>query len=253
MIPFGFLPHVVADWVFTFVCIAAVLGALWTLGVRDWRVYGVTMLWGPVISGYQNANLSLLIVLGTALAWRCRDRPAVRRTDGRGDGRDQAVRLAIRHLAAGDAPVCGARLRDRGDGGPQPDRLGDGGIDQLSRYLRVLGALTRIERSEGFSILSLALHHGASVTIAYAIAAVVAAAAAVVCLVNGRRGNDQSSFVWAVGATLLATPVILSHYYALLLVPLAIVRPRVSAIWVIALLLWIPIAGESWKSGSCSS
>ena len=250
VIPFGFVPHVAADWLFTFVCIAAVLGALWALGVRDWRVYGVTMLWGPVISGYQNGNLSLLIVLGTALAWRYRDRPAV-------SGLMVAVMVAIklyawplgiwllatRRYAALAYAIAGTAVLNL-------VAWAMAGSDQLSRYLRVVSALTRIERSGSFSILSLALHHGASVTIAYAIAAVIAAAAAVVCLVNGRRGNDQSSFVWAVGVTLLATPVIWSHYYALLLVPLAIVRPRLSAIWVVALLLWIPVAGESWKSGS---
>jgi hypothetical protein len=250
VVPFGFLPHVVADWVFTFICIAAVLGALWTLGIRDWRVYGVTMLWGPVISGYQNGNLSLLIVLGTALAWRYRDRPAV-------SGLMIAVMVAIklyawplgiwllatRRYAALAYAIAGTAILNL-------IAWAMAGSDQVSRYVHLMSALTRIERSKSFSILSLALHHGASVTVAYAIAAVIAAAAAVVCLVNGRRGNDQSSFVWGVGVTLLATPVIWSHYYALLLVPLAIVRPRLSAIWVIALLLWIPVAGESWESGS---
>ena len=75
--PFALISRWFADWCFTFVCIASVLLALRTLGVRDWRIYGAVLLWPPVISGYQNANLSLPLVLGVAFAWKYRDRPIV--------------------------------------------------------------------------------------------------------------------------------------------------------------------------------
>jgi hypothetical protein len=44
------------------------------LGIRDWRIYGLTLLWPSVIDAYQTANASLPLVLLVAVAWRWRDR-----------------------------------------------------------------------------------------------------------------------------------------------------------------------------------
>src|SRR5207249_3654945 len=38
----------------------------------DWRVYGALFLWAPVLSGIQTGNLTLLLGLIAALAWRYR-------------------------------------------------------------------------------------------------------------------------------------------------------------------------------------
>ncbi len=54
-----------------------VLVALWTLyvlEVRDWRCYGLALLWPPVISAIQTGNLTLWFGLAAALTWRFRDR-----------------------------------------------------------------------------------------------------------------------------------------------------------------------------------
>ena len=48
--------------------------ALWLLDVRDWRVYGVVLLWPAVIEAVQTANASLPLTLLVALMWRYRDR-----------------------------------------------------------------------------------------------------------------------------------------------------------------------------------
>ena len=47
---------------------------LLVLGVRDWRCYGVALLWAPTYNGVQNANISIVVALALALAWRWRDR-----------------------------------------------------------------------------------------------------------------------------------------------------------------------------------
>ena len=78
-VPLTALPPEAADWVATAFVLAALVGALWTLGVRDWRVYGVTLLWPPVIDAYQTANVTLPLALLVALIWRYRDRRARRR------------------------------------------------------------------------------------------------------------------------------------------------------------------------------
>ena len=53
--------------------LAAIFGALWLLGVRDLRCYAAFALWPPTILAWQNANISVLIVLACALAWRFRN------------------------------------------------------------------------------------------------------------------------------------------------------------------------------------
>ena len=61
----------------------------------------------------------------------------------------------------------------------------------------------------------------------------------------GRRGEDLRSFTLALAASLALTPIVWLHYLVLLLVPLAIARPRFSAIWLVPLLLWLtPLNGN---------
>ena len=74
VVPLTALPAGAADWVATAFVLATLVAALWILDVRDWRVYGVTLLWPPVIDAYQTANVTLPLVLLVAVAWRCRDR-----------------------------------------------------------------------------------------------------------------------------------------------------------------------------------
>src|SRR5437588_2752224 len=72
---FAWLPHAIAAVLFTTLCICGALGVLWMVGVRDWRLFGLVLLWPPVISGWQTANLSLIIAFPPAAAWRLRARP----------------------------------------------------------------------------------------------------------------------------------------------------------------------------------
>ena len=73
---FALVPRGVGDVAITAVTFASALLALRMLGVRDWRPYGVVLLWPPFISGWQTANVSMLLLLGVALLWRARSRPA---------------------------------------------------------------------------------------------------------------------------------------------------------------------------------
>src|SRR5262249_19054268 len=74
---FAWIPIGAAAGLFTVICAAAALGALWLCGVRDWRLYGLTLILPPVISGWQTANLSLPLAFGVALAWAYRGRAVV--------------------------------------------------------------------------------------------------------------------------------------------------------------------------------
>jgi hypothetical protein len=61
---------------------------------------------------------------------------------------------------------------------------------------------------------------------------------AVACVVLGRRGRDEGALALAIAVSLIAAPLIWMHYYALLIVPLAIAYPRLSTAWALPLLLW---------------
>ena len=49
--------------------------ALWLVGMRDWRVYGVVALWPSVLGDIRIAHLTPLLCLLVAVVWRYRDRP----------------------------------------------------------------------------------------------------------------------------------------------------------------------------------
>ena len=102
--------------------------------VRDWRSLVLAATSPVVVHGLWYGNLTVLLVLPLALAWRYRDRAAWRWHRGRCGRCGEAVRLAARRLAAPDAAlpcrrmgrrVCG-RARARGVGParvPGPARL----------------------------------------------------------------------------------------------------------------------------------
>ena len=67
----------------------------------------------------------------------------------------------------------------------------------------------------------------------------VGGALLVACVVFARRADDRRSFTCAVAATLALSPIVWLHYLVVLLVPLAIARPRFSLIWLLPVLLWV--------------
>ena len=54
----------------------------------------------------------------------------------------------------------------------------------------------------------------------------------------GLDGRDRQAIVLAVGLMLVASPLVWSHYFALLVVVLVLVRPRLSALWFLPVVLW---------------
>jgi hypothetical protein len=59
------------------------------------------------------------------------------------------------------------------------------------------------------------------------------------CVLFARRRDEPRSFTCAIVATLVLSPIVWLHYLVVLLVPMAILRPRFSALWLLPILLWI--------------
>jgi hypothetical protein len=59
------------------------------------------------------------------------------------------------------------------------------------------------------------------------------------CVLYARREDDARAFTCAVAATLAVSPIVWLHYLVALLVPMAILRPRFTWLWLLPVLLWI--------------
>ena len=108
VVPLTALPADAADWVVSAArardCSSPRSGCF---EVRDWRVYGVTLLWPPVIDAYQTGNVTLPLALLVALTWRYRDRAAP-------TGIALGVALALEVLPLASAALAGRRPPDEG-------------------------------------------------------------------------------------------------------------------------------------------
>ena len=236
--PFALLSRGVAQVLYMLVGIACVPATLRVLKVEDWRVYGVAMLWLPVFVGWQSGNVTLPLVLMVALAWRHRDRPLAA-------GLVVAVAISLkpfvwpiglwllatrRWKAAAWALVSGAIINLL--------VWAVVGFGQIHTYLHLSNEVTNALWRGGYSLLAVAHHLGLGRTFGEALllAGSLVAAATVVYL--GLKRRERDALVVAVALMLLASPLLWSHYFALLLVPVALCRPRLSAVWGLPLLMW---------------
>jgi hypothetical protein len=249
--PFGVLPVQLAEVIFTAILVAALLVALHLVGVRDWRCYGAAFLWAPVAFALQTANLTLLLLLGLATLWRLRHRvvgPAVVL------GVLVALKLflwplaiwlvATRRYAAASLSMIVAAAITLGTWA----MLGFAGFQDYPRVARIFGRYYETSSYTPFSFLA---HLGVPNPWAKVGGLAFGVTALVAVVVTARRNRTETtSFTLAVAATLLLTPIVWLHYFALMLVPLALLSPTFSVVWVLPVILWAcPVGGHlsTWK------
>jgi hypothetical protein len=243
-VPFAMVPPLVADLVGMALVTAAGAAALWTVGVRDWRCYGLPLLTMPVLSGIQTANLTLPLALALAGVWAARSRHVA---PGIFLALTLATKLflwpvlvwfvATRRYRAAVYAVAGACALVAGSWA----LLGFAGARDYPEILRLLSAALE---TDSYTPFALARDLHAPETFARVIGLAVATAVLVACWVLGRRGDDVRSFTLAVVAALLFTPIVWLHYFALLFVPVAIVHKRLSPLWGVPLALWFFAEGH---------
>jgi hypothetical protein len=235
--PFALIAKGPSEALFTLLCFASLFAALRVLGVGDWRLYGIVLLWAPVLNAWQSANLTLPLALGLAVVWRYRDRPAVA-------GAVAALAVSLkpfvwpvfiwllatrRFRAAAYGIAVGAVVN--------ATAFAILGFGQISRYLTDAGKVSGVFFRHAYTPIALVLHLGLGTTAADAVGVVCALAAGLACVVVGRRRDDLGALALAVALTLLATPVLWMHYFALILVPLALARPRLEPVWGLPIVL----------------
>jgi len=250
--PFGVLSFDVAAAIWGAVLIASLFAAVWILGVRDWRVMGVVIGSAPVIDAVRIGTLTPVLLLLLAVAWRWRDRLWVV---------SAALAAAIafklfllplviwlvatrRWLAAGlTVGLAGAATLGAWAA------IGSDGLTDYPEYLR---RLTEIVEVRGFSLVAFGVEAGLPEGAAEALPFLVGLSLLAGAVVVARRDDgDRRAFSIAVVASMALTPIVWGHYFVLLVVPLALARPRLAWAWGLMWVFWlIPTPGnngELWR------
>jgi alpha-1,2-mannosyltransferase len=219
--------------------LALLLGTLLVLRIRDRRCYGALLLWAPSLNAVHTASASVLVAFAAALVWRYR---ATVSPLGLSLGAAVAVKLvlwplfvwtlATRRLRATVwAAVVGVGIA-----------LGSWallGFEDLGSYPSLLRRLADLEATSSYSIVGVAAELGLGETAGKVLAACVGLALLAGCAALARRGDDARSFTCAIAAALAFTPVLWEHYLVLLVVPLAVMRPRFSGLWLLPIVIWL--------------
>ena len=250
LVPFTFLPA--PDVLFTILVVLCVPGALWLLGVRDWRCYGAAFLWAPVYVGVQTANVTLPLLFAVACCWRYRDRPALGALSA---GLAIAAKIICWPLAVWLAAT--RRFGKTAMGAALVAALVTFGLWALIGFSGLRGFLANLnghrvaETQRGYTVQAVAADVGLPAVAGTALWAGVVIVLIALCVIYGRRGDDRRSFSFAIVACILASPIVWIHSYALLLAPVALYRPRFSAVWLLPALLWVvsgtPGDGTPWQ------
>jgi Glycosyltransferase family 87 len=250
--PLALLPVAVSAGAFLVLSIGAIVGSLYLIGVRDVRCYAVAFLSLTTVQGLALGTASPLLMLALAVVWRCRDR--------------------IRWLAAAATAAIGLKLflapmviwlalTRRWQALAVSTVLSIAvfltawavvGLSTLRSYPALLSALTRVEGRSGLSTYGLAIRLGLSATGAQAVVVVlVSALAALAFHVSRSPGNDRSIFAICVVVCLVASPIVWLHYFALLIVPIALISPNLSWAWALPVTSWVfaePVQpAATWK------
>jgi hypothetical protein len=241
VVPFTALPAGAADWLATALVLAALVGALWLLDVRDWRVYGVVLLWPATIEAVQTANASLPLTLLVALTWRYRDHALLA---GLALGYGIAVKLFLWPIAVWLALVGRVRAAVVAAVAAAASLLLLLPFIGIGEYARLLRRLGQTFEHETYTVFALLRDLGAPDSLARAVT--VALGVAVLALAWRRQ-----SLGLAVAAALVLSPIVWRHFFVLLLVPLALSRPRFDAVWLIPVGLWVgdgTFNGAPWQT-----
>lgn len=241
VVPITALGPEAADWVATWFVIGTLVAALFALGVRDWRIYGVTLLWPSVIDAYQTGNASLPIALLVALAWRYRSSAAIA---GGAIGYAIAVKFFVwplvvwlvavgaRRAAAVATAVAGASVALMIP------------FTDLSEYAQLIQKLRREFEHDVYTIFALLTDVGVPDLVARGVT--IALGLGLLALAWRRR-----SVGLVIAAALVLSPIVWRHFFVLLVVPLALSRPRLDPVWLLPIALWVgdgTFNGAPWQT-----
>ena len=244
-IPLTLPPLEVAEVAMMVLLVAALLGTLWLLDVRDWRCYGVPFLWPPVLAAIQTGNVTLFMALAAALVWRFRDRD---RDVGIALGVSLGAKLFLWPLGIWMLVTGRLRAVVWTVLVTVAVLLGSWaliGFAGLTGYPALLHRLSENSDEWGFSVYAVALDAGASSFAARALWLAAAAAILAVGVVLARNGDRRGSFMILLASAIAFSPIVWLHYFALLVVVVAVAEQQLGLAWFAPLLMWITMDGAA--------
>jgi len=241
MIPLAVLPSAVAASIWALLSFGFVAWSLWLLGVRDWRCYPVALLWPFTREAVEYGAIGPLLLLLVAVLWRYRDSAW-----GAASSTGAAVAAKLFLWPLGLWLAFTGRIRAAA--------LSVGiafvlvfvpwaaiGFKGLSQYPDLLGEVADQQDYRSYSVIALVRSLGGSPALAQAFSLALGVAFLALAFRAARRRDrsdrdrDRVSLGYALAAALVLTPVVWPHYLVLLLAPLALARPRLSALWLFVL------------------
>ena len=238
--------------------VACVVGTLLVLDVRDWRCYPVALLYPPTLENIEYGAVGPVLALLVALGWRYRSR------------------VGVVSMAVGAAVILkvflwpllvwlAATRRWRATAGAIGVALALAliswaaiGFRGLAEYPELLRRLSDLEAENSYSAYAIAVSAG-----------IPGAGGTPRRRRRGRRPSrgrvarcskprryvgegDRRALTLALAAGFVLTPILWLHYLVLLVVPIALARPRLSALWLVPLALSVFEALDwyrGWPSG----
>jgi hypothetical protein len=237
-VPFATLPWSVAITAWSLVSLFAFLAALYLVGVRDWRLYAVAVCSFPFVSTLGFGQTESLLALGVAVAWRWRDSPG----GAVAVGAVVAAKLIVWPLVVW--MLLTRRIRGAAIAVGSAVALlllswASIGFKGLPAYPRLLAADGRAFAGRTHSITALFMHMGVSQSLAQVLGVVLAVILAAL-VIRRVDSDDRTLFLVAVGFSLLSSPMLEMHYVTVLLIPLAVLRPRLDTLWIFAVdIFWL--------------
>lgn len=236
LLPLTYVPEGVASFLAFVASFAAVMGALALVGVRDVRCFAALVIWAPCWNALEMANVTALLMLLVALAWRYRDAPWAS-AGALGAALSlklflwpllfwalvtRRVRTALLAVAIGSMVVLAAWAA-----------IGFAGLVSFPEQLR------EVDFDDSYSFVGIAASLGLDPIVGRVATILFGVGLLVVVGYFGRQRDDARAFACAVVAALALTPVVWLHYLVFMAVPLGIRRPTFSALWLLPIVLWI--------------
>jgi alpha-1,2-mannosyltransferase len=236
LVPFTALPVDAAAVFGVLASLAALVGALAIVGVRDIRCFAAVLVWAPGWNSLEMANVSALLALLLAVAWRFRTTvwPLAAAL-----GLAVPVKLFLWPLLAWTAATRRFHALAWALGIGFAVTLLAWALIGFAGLTSFPDQLSMVDFDASYSIVAIAEELGFGRSVGRVLTLVIGGIALVGVVHLARRDDDFGSFTASIAAGLALTPVVWQHYLVLLAVPLAIARPRFSAAWLVPIVLWV--------------
>jgi alpha-1,2-mannosyltransferase len=222
-------------------CLAALAATMVILDVRDIRCYAVVAVWGSSWQAMQMANVSALLALALALMWRYRDRAS---TAGWLLGVACSLKLFLWPLVVWAAVAGRWRLAITSGVACVLVTFGSWAVIGFEGFAAYPDLLMQVSGQPSYSIVAVIQKLGYSELVGSVIAALVGGLMLGLAVNWARRGQELIAWVAAIAASLALTPVLWQHYLVLLVVPLALLRPSFSPVWLVPIAVWMTRLGD---------